>query len=478
MEALVAAAPGTTLDVVQGSIVAEKYRLERALSRGAMGSVWIATHLGLDSQVAIKFMSNTALEASVDTSPSSQASSQKVDSRARFEREAKAAAQIRAVNVVQIMDYGVDRGTPYIVMELLRGEDLGVRLKRGRLPLAEVAVIMSAVARALDRAHEAGLVHRDLKPANIFLAKEGEEEVPKILDFGVAKATRADVRIGEGTLEGTLLGTPSYMSPEQTMARADVDHRSDIWSMGVIAFRAITGVKPFPAEQLFDAILQIRTADVPRPSDLVAGLSPEVDAFFARALERDVTLRFQSAKEFARALRGLAPRPASIPPDAPSQADRSGALAVPASLPALGDPTEVSSTAGASTTRSLSLFLAGTAAARKRTMVGAAVGVTCLVFLVFLLARSGPGSTAPASEGATEFHVEVSPDLPPVRGALPPAPMPPSTSGPGAGPTPPSTSSVSVAPPPRPPTTTHPPPLWQPKPGDVGPKRPKHDLGY
>ncbi len=296
------------LVVGPGSVVASKYRLERPLSHGSMGSVWVARHIALDSLVAIKFMVHTAMGGH-------SSASRQVESRTRFEREAKAAAQIRGANVVQILDYGVDRDTPYIVMELLRGEDLGARLKRlERLSLEEVSVIMSAVARALDAAHAAGLVHRDLKPANIFLSREGEDEIPKVLDFGVAKARRRDLASAEETLEGQLVGTLAYMSPEQTMASGDIDHRSDIWAMGVIAFRALTGMKPFPAEPIFEAITQIRNATPPLPTDLVPSLPPSVDTFFAQALERDIEKRFQSAKAFAKALRGVAGLKSTVPP--------------------------------------------------------------------------------------------------------------------------------------------------------------------
>jgi serine/threonine protein kinase len=318
------------LPIAAGNIVAGKYRLERPLSRGAMGSVWVATHLALDTHVAIKFMvadadadaraSSPSLEGAAAAGGSSDVvppSSRSVETRSRFEREAKAAAQIRSANVVQILDYGVDRETQYIVMELLRGEDLGARLGRvKRLPIHEVSHLVVAVARALQRAHDAGLVHRDLKPGNIFLAKEGEEEVPKVLDFGVAKRT-SDRQIGEGTLEGTLVGTPSYMSPEQAMGRSAVDHRADLWSLGVIIYRALTGVRPFESKSLLETVVQI-CSETPRPpSQLEPGLPPAIDAFMERALERDVTLRFQSAKEMARELTRIAPPKArSLPPAA------------------------------------------------------------------------------------------------------------------------------------------------------------------
>jgi len=305
--------------VAAGAVIADKYRLDRPLRQGAMGSVWIATHLALETQVAIKFMVPST------EAPAGEASraSEHVATRTRFEREARAAAQIRSANVVQILDYGVDRQLQYIVMELLEGEDFEHRLRRlGALPLGDVARIIVSVARALQLAHSKGVVHRDLKPGNIFLAREGEvDEVPKILDFGVAKAIKGDRPTGEATVDGTVVGTPSYMSPEQAMGRADIDHRSDLWSLGIIAFRATTGVKPFAADSLLETIVQICSATPPRPSEINPELPRAVDSFFERALERDVDKRFQSAKEFATAFVELASRTGSLPPPARAALD-------------------------------------------------------------------------------------------------------------------------------------------------------------
>src|SRR5262245_3362193 len=220
----------------QGTIVAGRYRLERALAQGGMGSVWVARHLQLDVDVAIKFMT-----------PQFAASA---DARARFEREAKASAQLKLANAVQVHDYGVEDGSPFLVMELLDGEDLESRLGRERrlTPAATLAVLES-VCRALRRAHEVGLVHRDLKPGNIFLARQAGEEVVKVLDFGIAKDTQAAFGAA-ATRTGAILGSPHYMSPEQVRSSNRVDHRSDLWALGVIAFRCLTGHLPFPGDEV------------------------------------------------------------------------------------------------------------------------------------------------------------------------------------------------------------------------------------
>jgi eukaryotic-like serine/threonine-protein kinase len=296
-----------TINVTKGTVVAGKYRLERLLKAGGMGAVWVATHLTLDTPVAIKFM---AIPAADDDGPSSKkghSSDAGGISRARFEREARTAAQIRSANVVQILDYGVDRATAYIVMELLDGEDLLQRLRNNaRVPLDQTVKIIVPVLHLLQRAHDVGMVHRDLKPGNIFLAKDGDTEVPKVLDFGVAKAVATAVEKSRAdndlTAETTIIGTPHYASPEQLKSSAKIDHRADLWSMGVVLFRMLTGRKPFRAGPLMEAIVEVCTAPIPTATSIAPDLPAEVDAFFARALARDLDERFQSAREMAQAL--------------------------------------------------------------------------------------------------------------------------------------------------------------------------------
>ncbi|MEP7127071.1 MAG: serine/threonine-protein kinase, partial [Byssovorax sp.] len=302
-----------------GTIIAGKYRVESPLSQGGMGSLWVARHLQLQRLVAIKLMD-----------PLLAASAQ---GRARFEREAQAAALIQSPHVVQIHDYGVERDTPYIVMELLEGEDLGRRLKRERrLPLGTIASYFSQITKALRKAHEAGMVHLDLKPANIFLARDDEDEIVKVLDFGIAKMiTPADAT--EATATGVVLGSVHYMSPEQARGRRGLDHRSDLWSLGVIAFRAITGELPFGGTQVGDVLVKVCADPIPRASAVAAGIGPEVDAFLLRALDRDPGARFQSARELTAALTRLAwpgdPRAPRL-----STVSEQGAIAAPRAAPA------------------------------------------------------------------------------------------------------------------------------------------------
>lgn len=309
-------APEERLEPEPGIVIAGKFKLEKPLSKGGMGSVWAARHLDLDVPVAVKLMLLEDVNETSGASAESGSSHSRTAARARFEREAKAAAQLRSANIVRILDYGVFQATPYMVMELLEGQDLAARLAEVQIMTpAALARILVPIARALQAAHDAQLVHRDLKPANIFLAREGDDEVPKILDFGVARSLKESAAgRSETTIDGVLIGTPSYMSPEQATGGLDVDHRSDLWSLGVIAFRALTGRKPFPGPGALESVVQICTAPIPRPSELVPELPAEIDAFIARALERDVTLRFQSAKELARAFAHFLPKTYSSRP--------------------------------------------------------------------------------------------------------------------------------------------------------------------
>ncbi|XYH95455.1 serine/threonine-protein kinase [Sorangium sp. So ce1128] len=285
------------------SVVGGKYRLERPLSRGGMGSVWVARHINLGSPVAVKFMAPTYAASSTFV--------------ARFEREARIAASLQSPHVVYVQDYGIDDDTPYLVMELLQGEDLGTRLERvGRLSLVDATLILMQAGKAIRRAHDAGLVHRDLKPANLFLVRveEEQDEIVKVLDFGIVKETGTHLK-DEVTRTGELLGSPHYMSPEQVRGEKDVDRRSDLWSLGVILFCAVTGELPFQGDQLGAVIANILVAPLRSASQLAPDLPPAIDAFFARALARDRAQRFQSVGEMIGELRRLAGMASPSVPD-------------------------------------------------------------------------------------------------------------------------------------------------------------------
>jgi serine/threonine-protein kinase len=280
-----------------GQVIAERYRLVEPLGRGGMGEVWRAEHLALRAPVAAKLI-DAELLAHVDGAGLEEIL-------ARFEREAQAAALLRSPHVVQVMDHGVEDGVAYLVMELLEGETLEDRLQVRR-PLAhdETLRILTHVARAMDKAHKLGIVHRDLKPDNVFLVRNDDEEIAKVLDFGVAKLTNPVPGQTRTTRTGRLLGTPCYMSPEQAEGRDEIDARTDLWAMAVITFECICGYRPFESEAIGDLVLQICAKPLPIPSTL-SDVPPGFDAWWARAANRDPRRRFSTAKELVGALRPI-----------------------------------------------------------------------------------------------------------------------------------------------------------------------------
>jgi serine/threonine protein kinase len=292
-----------------GTLIGSNVRLVRVLGHGGMGSIWIAEHLTLHTQVAVKFMT-----AEVAKNP---------EAVARFTREASAAAQIKSPHVVQTFDHGLtDEDVPYIVMELLEGEDLARRIQRhGRIAPHEVAQIVTQVSKALHRAHTLGIVHRDIKPENIFLTDVDGDLLVKVLDFGIAKRSQ-DAGFNM-TSTGAMVGTPYYMSPEQVMSAKSVDFRSDLWSLAVVTYHALTGKVPFEAETVGALCVAINAAEFVPPSRLDQRLLPSVDTWFRKALARDPLHRFQSARDLGRTLEhavmGL--DPSDVPIAEPSLVD-------------------------------------------------------------------------------------------------------------------------------------------------------------
>jgi serine/threonine protein kinase len=214
-------------------------------------------------------------------------------------------------------------------MELLSGEDLKARLDRlGRLPLPEVATILEQVGKGLGKAHRMGIVHRDLKPANIFLATDEDGLHAKVLDFGVAKVSLRSPKSKFVTRGGVVLGSILYMSPEQARGAKETDHRADLWSLGVIAFRAVTGRQPFDfdPEDPTTAITLLSKGPRLVASPVVKALGPAAEAFFARAFAQDPADRFQSARDLAEAFAAFAAEGAAAPPSggAPAPSARDG----------------------------------------------------------------------------------------------------------------------------------------------------------
>jgi hypothetical protein len=256
-----------------------------------MGSLWMADHLRLLVPVVVKFIAAELAD--------------NAEARSRFEREAASTMAAKSPNVVQILDYGfTEQGVPFIAMEFLEGEDLAKKIEREvRLGPNEYAEILRQACRGLTRAHTQGIVHRDIKPENIFLSSIDGELCVKVLDFGIAKADNSMLGL-RATKTGVMLGTAYYMSPEQTMGAKNVDRRTDLWSLGVVSYFALTGVRPFASEAIGALVRDISTTPITPPSRFVPELGPAIDSWMAQALARDPAERFTSAKDMSVAFDG------------------------------------------------------------------------------------------------------------------------------------------------------------------------------
>jgi serine/threonine-protein kinase len=366
-------------------VLAGRYRLERQLGKGGMGSVWLAEHLALRSWVAVKLM-DPAIAATPEGAE-------------RFRREAQAAASLRSAHVVQVLDYGVHETTPYLVMELMQGESLAGCLERERrLSPERTVAIMTQVARALGRAHSAGIVHRDLKPDNIFLVREDDQELVKILDFGIAKTPQSQFG-GMETRTGVTMGTPYYMSPEQVEGKKAVDFRTDLWAMAVIACECMTGVRPFDGSTFGELLLNICARPIPTPSSQGLYL-PGFDEWFAKATNRDPEQRFASAQELANSLKDVVapgvrpgpPTPAYVPAATGGYPGASG----PAPTP---NPHALPSASSINTSQALATAKSGSSALPWILLV-AVLLVGAVAVTVLLLRPKGTDASAEAAASA------------------------------------------------------------------------------
>ncbi|MFO7179591.1 MAG: serine/threonine-protein kinase [Pseudomonadota bacterium] len=272
--------------LISGMVVAGRYRLEHRLGTGAAGSLWQARDVVAGRPCSVRLADEGGLDLGVV--------------RARFEAEARAAEALRSENVVNVLDHGEWMGMPFVVFEALEGEDLATRLRREeRLDAASVHEIVCGVARALARAHELGIVHRDLKPENIFLVQTPGGTIPKVLDFGIAGGDGSAVN--RATKCGPQVALPFYASPEHALGKP-VDFRTDLWSLGAIAFHCLTGHPPFESTAHGELLARIASDDVPKLSDYLDDVPPALEAWRENALSKDPELRFQSAEELAEAL--------------------------------------------------------------------------------------------------------------------------------------------------------------------------------
>ena len=454
-------------------LVAGKYRLVRVIGRGGMGAVWEGEHVTLGTRVAVKFIDRELVESK--------------EARERFDNEARAAARLQSRYVVGIFDHGVmPDGRPFIVMEYLSGEPLEDRIEaRGRLSLLETATIIGQVARALEKAHSHGIIHRDLKPDNIFLTRspDDDDEVAKVVDFGIAKFTASAPGLSSSTRTGTLLGTPFYMSPEQARGLKDIDARSDLWALGVLVYRCVVGVLPFEGVAVGDILVKICTQDPRPPSSIDPSLPATFDAWFSRAVAREPNERFASAKELAAELLVVAGVVSSPDQAFPVSATSGSAVATP-SPSTLHSPQQASSKVelGTAATQmgTTSPVVPHPGARRSGGVIGALVAVIGLLSViggvaVWRIVMSESESPTGAANGAS-----VPLEVPSSERAAPrDDPPPPPAVDPGES----ASASVSADPPDDPHPADPPPVRRQPPPKASGdkPKPPSTqpiDLGY
>ncbi|MRG95858.1 serine/threonine-protein kinase [Polyangium spumosum] len=283
--------------VKAGDVIAGKYRVDRVLGVGGMGAVVAAEHTDLEQRVAIKFMLEAAAKNEVG--------------KKRFLREAQAATKLKSEHVTRMLDFGtLEDGVPYLVMELLEGEDLDAMIRAaGKLPIEEACEIVLQTCEALAEAHGRGIVHRDIKPANLFVTRRADgSPAVKVLDFGIAKHQDPGAIDGTAlTRSNALLGSPMYMSLEQFRAAREVDARSDVWSLGVVLYKALTGAMPFVADSLGSLIMVLMTEDPEPPARLREDLPGALGDVVLRCLQKAPADRFQSVAELADALAPFAP---------------------------------------------------------------------------------------------------------------------------------------------------------------------------
>ena len=318
---------------VPGDVIGGKYKIVRVIGDGGMGTVYEAHHEFLETSVALKF-----LHAELAKRPGLGS---------RFLQEARVSARIRSPHVTHVTD--VDQtadGSPYLVMELLHGEPLQQAMDRhGKLPPEQAVDFALQILSGLESAHAIGVVHRDLKPDNVFIVPATGGPLLKLIDFGIAKL-RASTEFQKGlTRAGVIMGTPEYMAPEQLFAAENVDHRADLYSLGVILFEMLAGRRPADGDDVEAIVAAVVSGNVRHLADLERGLAPGLVAVVERALRPDREQRFGSALEMRTALAPFAgaqsqarfaqPSPSQAPPAAAAPFEI--APAVPKTLPPAGD---------------------------------------------------------------------------------------------------------------------------------------------
>ncbi len=428
-----------------GAVLAGRYRLTRLLGEGGMGTVWAAHNESIERDVAIKVM----LPALASDESLLQ----------RFFNEAKVAGRIRHPGIVDVLDLGkADDGSPFIVMEMLDGQPLDAWLADvPRPPLQTALRVVRDVASTISLAHQKGIVHRDLKPANLFLHRSGNGTVVKVLDFGISKIVGKDGPMNT-TRTGQVLGSPSYMSPEQASGKGQVDARTDVWALGVILFEMLSGRLPHEDENYNALILSIVTSDAPHLATVAPEVPRPIAALVARCLARDRDARVASAAELAAEIDALLRA---------SSSDARGSLSL-----AMGLPLGIAATAHARTEPAVIAGATPMGARHDGRTLGAtssplghaagrgghrppllAVGIlgglaaTALAFAV-VVALGGPARPDVAPSAVSVDSVPPSPAVPEVLPATPAEPprSEPSVAPSGSAPSAPSASSVAAGP--------------------------------
>jgi eukaryotic-like serine/threonine-protein kinase len=406
-----------------GTVVAGKYRIDRTLGTGGMGVVVAATHLELGTPIALKFLHHdmTQNQSVVE----------------RFMREARSSAQLRGENVCRVSDVGrTESGQPFLVMELLAGQDLGTLLKtNGALPVTVAAEVIMQACIALGEAHAVGVIHRDIKPGNLFWTQRPDgSALIKVLDFGVAKAPE-ELNMSL-TQTQNVIGSPGYMSPEQLKSSKSVDPRSDIWSLGIVLYELVSAKKPFEAQSITELALKVAMDPAPAMS---AGIPPSFESVILRCLEKDPQRRYRDVADLAAAL-----APFVGPTRGPELAYAVTRVLRGAHQPFIAAPPPPGANTP-TTLRGASGVMPPSGISTKRSwrlpaVMGAGAAVGIVLALVMLMsgnkkpvAASAPGETrtmelAPAKPMEVAPAPALAPAVAPVAAPAPtPAPAPPTT---------------------------------------------------
>ncbi|MBK7402529.1 MAG: protein kinase [Myxococcales bacterium] len=276
--------------IAAGTLLEGKYRVDRLLGAGGMGSVWVAEHTLLQRPVAVKVLDRGA-------------ATKDLTAVTRFVREAQTAARLRNDHIVDVMDVGkLEDGTPFLVMELLEGETLTARIQRERLSQAAAANLIDQLLDGLGAAHLAGVVHRDVKPDNCFIMQKNGRDHLKLLDFGISKVAAADGEDKRMTNTGVVMGTPYYMAPEQARGAREIDHRCDLYAAAAILYECVTGSTPYEAESVNELLFKIVLEPLVPPRGRGAAVDEAFEGVILRGMGREPEQRYQRAEEFRAAL--------------------------------------------------------------------------------------------------------------------------------------------------------------------------------